>query len=94
MQYPCKPFEIKVLLTEIEGAEPVSPFYICSVCYKFHKVWNLSSIRFCSNNYLKLSVQMLQLSHRCGSVVTGVWVSCNNIITNGIVGNSGKRGRL
>ena len=34
---------------------------------------------------------MLQLSHRCGSVVTGVWVSCNNIITNGIVGNSGKR---
>ena len=65
-----------------------------SVCYKFHKVWNLSSIRFCSNNYLKLSVQMLQLSHRCGSVVTGVWVSCNNIITNGIVGNSGKRGRL
>ena len=22
-----------------------------SVCYKFHKVWNVSSIRFCSNNY-------------------------------------------
>ena len=76
-KFECNSFLI------VRGISKCPPFerVINYVCCKIHKVWNLSIMWFCSYDDLKMSVQMLQLSHGCGAVVTGLWDRCNTIIT-------------